>query len=181
MKKVILFCSLIVFLLAGCTNKDNEEAMSKDSFRDLADNVSDNVEIIQPEQTVAIKDYTLLERMYVDVDSDSKVENIELYTSANTHHGNRIGWDDGQKWLLLVKNNNKIYPLYDNYLQLGQLEFYVTSFNNSKTVSPDSTDLERHIYVIEASHTIKMLDYYWDEKNSCFKWLFEKPNLSLKK
>jgi len=138
----------------------------------------DTVEIIQSEKTNITKGFTLLERMYADVDSDGKDESIELYTSAQKGPNELMGWDDGQQWILLIRDDEKIFPLFEDYIQLGQLEFYVSVFSKSKVVSPTYDDLKMHIYVIKTSHDIQLIDYYWDKQNSCFKKeiVFDPPN-----
>lgn len=55
-------------------------------------------------------DLTLLERMYFDVLNDGRDESIELYTSAKRCPDGLMGWDTGQRWLLLVRNEEKSGP-----------------------------------------------------------------------
>jgi|GEM_PF-4666683 len=136
------------------------------------------VETIRTVETVTTEGLTLLERMHNDVDSDGKNESIELYTSAKRGPDGLMEWDDGQRWLLLVRDEGKRFPLFDGYVQLGQLEFWVGIFNKSKIISPDSEDLERHIYVMRTGDDIQLSDYYWDKQSLCFKKeiVFDPPN-----
>ncbi|GFN22693.1 hypothetical protein TAMC210_10090 [Thermanaeromonas sp. C210] len=101
-----------------------------------------------------------------------------MYTSAQRNPDGLMGWDDGQRWLLLVRKGGKIFPLFNDYVQHGQIEFWIGIFNKSRIISPDTTDLERHIYVMH-THYIQLADYYWDQKNGCFKKkiIFDPPNL----
>lgn len=114
-------------------------------------------------------DLTLLERMYFDVLNDSRDESIELYTSAERCPDGLMGWDTGQRWLLLVRNENTIYPLFDDWVQHGQIEFSIVALNKSQVVSPESADLETHIYVMQNGQGISLFDYYWDKQNKHFK------------
>lgn len=123
------------------------------------------VETIQAVEAIATENLTLLERVYEDVDSDGKDESVELYTSAQRGPDGLMGWDDGQRWLLLVRKEGKIFPLFNDYVQRGQIEFWIGIFNKSRIISPDTGDLERHIYVMHTSN-IQLADYYW--KNRCF-------------
>lgn len=127
------------------------------------------VETIQAaaEGIITTKNLTLLERVYEDVDSDGKDESVELYTSAQRGPDGLMGWDDGQRWLLLVRKEGKIFPLFNDYVQRGQIEFWIGFFNKSRITSTDAGDLERHIYVMHTSN-IQLADYYWDQKNRCF-------------
>lgn len=137
------------------------------------------VETIQAvaEGTITTENLTLLERMYEDVDSDGKDESVELYTSAQRGPDGFMEWDDGQRWLLLVRKEGEIFPLFNDYVQLGQIEFWIGIFNKSRIISPDTGDLERHIYVMHTRY-IQLADYYWDQKKRCFnkKIVFEPPN-----
>jgi hypothetical protein len=129
-------------------------------------------------EAISTEDLTLLERIYDDVDSDGKNESIELFTSAKKGPDELIEWDDGQRWLLLVKDGGKKFPLFDDYVQLGQLQFWVGIINKSETVSTSDVDLERHIYVMISGNSIQLSDYYWDKQNLSFKKeiIFNPPN-----
>lgn len=136
------------------------------------------IETIQYTETVTTGDLTLLERMYVDVDSDNKDESIELYTSAKRGKDGRMEWDDGQRWLLLVRAEGKRFLLFDGYVQLGQIEFWVVIFNKSQIIRPNNVDLEKHIFVMKTGNSIQLSKYYWDKQNLCFKkeTVFDPPN-----
>jgi hypothetical protein len=68
---------------------------------------------------------TLLDSTSVDVDADGAAERIELYTAAERDRAGRVMWDDGQRWLLVVRDGEAAYPLFDGYVQLGHLAFWV--------------------------------------------------------
>ena len=69
------------------------------------------IEIIKAVETVETAGLTLLERMYIDLDNDTKDESIELYTSARRGKDGLMEWDDGQLWLLLVTDGGKGFPI----------------------------------------------------------------------
>lgn len=127
------------------------------------------VALIFPLGTCDTAGLTLLERMYFDVLNDGQDESIELYTSAKRCPDGLMGWDTGQRWLLLVRNEETIYPLFDNWVQHGQLEFSVVALNQSQVVNPESADLETHVYVMQNGQSINLFDYYWDKQNGYFK------------
>jgi hypothetical protein len=127
------------------------------------------VEVIRSTDTLKVEELTLLERMYFDVLNDGKDESIELYTSAERCPDGLMGWNTGHRWLLLVRNKDKIFPLFDDWVQYGQIEFCVVAFNKSQIVDPEDVDLETHIYVLKNGHSISLFDYYWDKQNHYFK------------
>lgn len=136
------------------------------------------IETIQFTETVTTENLTLLERMYVDLDNNGNNESIELYTSAQRELDGLMGWDTGHRWLLLVRKDEKAFQLFDEWIQHGQLNFWVVKFNKSQKGAPDSADLESHIYVMKDSHGIELFYYYWDIQKICFikEIAFNPPN-----
>jgi hypothetical protein len=93
------------------------------------------------------------------VDDDGNEESIELYTSAQKDSKGEIMWDDGQKWLLLVRDEDKDYVLFDDFIQLGDLEFWLYTENEGKY----------HIStLIPASAGLSFTDYTYDEEKNVF-------------
>ncbi|MTI80793.1 MAG: hypothetical protein FH758_07910 [Firmicutes bacterium] len=137
----------------------------------------ETVKTIQRVESVTTRDLTLLERKYEDVDSDNKKESIELYNSAQWQPDGSMGWDTGHNWLLIVRKDETVYPLFDDWVQHGELNFWIVAFNKSQVEGPESTDLERHIYVME-TRGIKLFDYHWDKQSLCYKKeiVFNPPN-----
>lgn len=72
---------------------------------------------------------TLYKEMTLDIDGDGKEEIIELYVNAGIMDNGQFAWDDGQNWLLVVKDGDKTYPLFDEYIQLGSLDFSTATFD----------------------------------------------------
>lgn len=72
---------------------------------------------------------TLIREASLDFDQDQVAETIELYTAAQRDSKGEIMWDDGQKWLLLVRDGQRSYVLFDGYVQLGHLDYcaYLTT------------------------------------------------------
>ena len=75
--------------------------------------------------------WTLLAGYAADLDADNQEEQIELFTSAQRDSKGNIMWDDGQKWLLLVKDGADYYPLFQEYVQLGSVYFTVAGYDNN--------------------------------------------------
>jgi len=147
---IILGVSLITCLATGCSSEKNMES-------------------VQAMKNFSIDGLTLLERTYDDTDSDGDKESIEVYTSAQIARDGRMGWDTSHQWVLLVRKGEEVFPLFDDYVQHGGLQFWIASFNQDKIESPESTDLQRKIYVaITTGVDFKLMDYYWDEQNHCY-------------
>ena len=71
---------------------------------------------------------TLYKKINVDIDGDGEEEVIELHVNAGKTENGLFAWDDGQNWLLVVKDGEKTYPLFDDYVQLGSIDFSTTRF-----------------------------------------------------
>lgn len=79
----------------------------------------------------AIEKYpqTLYKEMKLDVNGDGQEESIELYVNAGIMDDGQFAWDDGQNWLLVVKDGEKTYPLFDGYVQMGTIDFSTAFFD----------------------------------------------------
>lgn len=104
--------------------------------------------------------WTKIKEFNVDLDRDSKEDNIGLYTTAERDKQGNLMWDDGQKWLLLVQSGDKFYSLLSEYVQLGSVYF---------TVSKYSEDTVMKVTVIVPTGTnLKMLSYSFDKNQQGF-------------
>lgn len=107
---------------------------------------------------LSIENLTLLDSTTVDINGDGKEETIELYTTAQRDSKGEIMWDDGQKWFLIVKDKDKEYVLFDEYVQLGTLEFWVYDSRG-----------ESHIVTLQTgSAVLKLSDYVYDSEKDCY-------------
>ncbi len=80
-----------------------------------------------------------------------------------------MGWDSGDQWTLLVQQDNRSFVLFDEYVQYGEVQFWVSDLNPDAVESPKPEDLEHHIYVMVTSGGgFTMYDYMWDRENTCF-------------
>ncbi|MBO8155880.1 MAG: bZIP transcription factor [Bacillaceae bacterium] len=69
-----------------------------------------------------------------DLDQDGEKEIIELYVDAAKMDNGEFAWDDGQPWLLVVKDEGKTYPLFHDYVQLGSLKFWVMEREQERSI-----------------------------------------------
>lgn len=102
-------------------------------------------------------------------DAAGKEAAVELYTSAQVAADGQMGWDTGDQWTLLVQQENASFVLYDEYVQYGEVQFWVSDLNPNEVLSPEPEDLEQHIYVmVTTGGGFTMYDYIWDAENTCF-------------
>lgn len=128
------------------------------------------------EKIGAVRDFaadglTLLQRTYEDTDRDAVRESVELYTSAELAPDGQMGWDTGHEWVLLVRKDEEVYPLFRERVQYGEMQFWIVCFNKKQITGPESGDLERHIYAMLSSSSggIALLNYFWDEQSRCYR------------
>lgn len=79
---------------------------------------------ISPSESKDYSDLTLLDQSKIDYNNDGTEETISLYTVAGRGPDGEMAWDDGQNWILVVRDNDKDYVLFENYVQLGAISFY---------------------------------------------------------
>lgn len=146
MRKLILL--LLIFsvsiAIVGCVDKpiDNKELVSKE---------------ILPTEKVDVSNLTLLDEYYFDFDNDGEEERIAMYTAAGRAEDGEIAWDDGQNWLFIVQDTDKDYVLFDDYVQLGSIDFYVYTIEDDFYIDT--------LQVGTANLTLKSYHYNRDKGN----------------
>ncbi len=93
------------------------------------------VEIISAREDFGKNDLTLLNSYSIDIYGDEKEETISMYTDAEKDPEGNIMWDDGQNWTIIVDGNDEAFVLFDDYLQLASLEFFVYTIDDEFYVS----------------------------------------------
>lgn len=68
---------------------------------------------------------TMLDNAAIDLDLDGAPERVELYAAVQRDDRGRLMWDDGQRWTLIVRDGDAVYPLFDGYVQLGKVTFWL--------------------------------------------------------
>lgn len=79
---------------------------------------------------VDVSHLTLLDEYIFDFNGDKTDEKISMYTAAERNSNGEIMWDDGQEWLLVVQGTDKDYVLFDDYVQLGSINFFVYTIDD---------------------------------------------------
>lgn len=61
----------------------------------------------------------------LDLTGDGAPERLQLYLDIERGEDGSFHWDDGQRWLLIARAGGAIYPLLDEYVQIGRVRFWV--------------------------------------------------------
>ncbi len=155
MRKLLLGIICLVGILAGCTNQSNKDqtkdmnelkkqieqiSLEKDALLNTLEEERKALEIAMNQQVnndysmilaknVEKYPQTLYKKISVDIDGDGEEEVIELHVNAGKMENGLWAWDDGQNWLMVVKDDGKTYPLFDDFVQLGSVDFSTTTFD----------------------------------------------------
>ncbi len=140
--------------LAGCRQS---EAVASES------------EQILPVESFDTEHMFLLEQMEHQFEAGGEEDTIALYTSAQVASDGQMGWDTGDQWTLLLRQETRSCVRYDEYVQYGEVQFWVSCLNPEEIPGLESTDLEQHIYVMVTTDVgFTLYDYRWDAENACF-------------
>jgi hypothetical protein len=68
---------------------------------------------------------TLLDSATLDLDADGADEALELFAAVEEDERGRRMWDDGQRWMLRVREaaTGDGWVLFDDFVQIGRLSF----------------------------------------------------------
>jgi len=121
--------------------------------------------------TISLENYTLLEKYEIDFDNDNTNETVELYAQVEIYEGEYM-WDDGQRWMFLVRDGESTFVLFDDYVQLGTIKVKIyKSFD----------DYNYHIIsILEVGAGYEINDYVYNAENGYFveKLIGEDSNFS---
>lgn len=180
MRKLLLGIACLVGILVGCTEQSNTDqtkdinelnkkieqlSLEKDALLNNVEEEKKALELAMNQQVnsdysiIPAKDIekypqTLYKKVTVDIDGDGEEELVELYVNAGKMENGLFAWDDGQNWLLVVKDGEKTYPLFDDFVQLGSIDFSTTTF-----------DRKPGIVMIKAQHSDRTVQKFTYDKN----------------
>lgn len=154
MTKRLLGVVCLAGILAGCTNQNTDQSEEMNELKAQVEQLAlENQELVKTvaeerkgfdlalneqvnhdyamilSQAIEAYPQTLYKKASVDLDEDGEEEQIELYVNAEKMGNGLFAWDDGQNWLLVVKDGDKTYPLFNDYVQLGSIDFSTTIFD----------------------------------------------------
>ncbi|MEH7345636.1 hypothetical protein V7122_17465 [Bacillus sp. JJ1532] len=136
-------------ILAGCTNQVNADpakeindlkkqierlSIENEDLKNTVEEQKEALEVNNDYSIILAKDIekypqSLYKETTLDIDQDGEEEIIELYVNARKMENGLFAWDDGETWLLVVKDGEKTYPLFDNFVQLGSVDISTTTFD----------------------------------------------------
>ena len=154
MRTFLLGAICFAGILSGCSQSNTDQTKEINDLKKQVDQMSQEnetlrktiadereaLEVAMNEQansdysTITAKNieeypYTLYKKKSLDIDKDGEEEIIELYVNAGKMENGLFAWDDGQNWLLVVQDGEDSYPLFDDYIQLGSLDFSTATFD----------------------------------------------------
>ncbi|NLY47005.1 MAG: hypothetical protein GX053_13600 [Tissierella sp.] len=107
---------------------------------------------------ISMDGLTLLDEYIIDFNGDGHDEVIAMYVAAERDDNGEIMWDDGQRWVFVVHGDNKDYVLYDDYVQLGSIQFNVFTSNDEFSIVTKSV----------RTASLDISEYRYDETNDSF-------------
>jgi hypothetical protein len=129
--QTVVLAALMFILLAAC---QQQETKNVPELEEKEEKVIQSEEIEKDShikgttiKAKPIESYpiSLYDQFQFDLDRDGEDEQIEMYVNAGQDEKGEYIWDDGHNWLLVVKDGNNTYPLFDGWVQLGKLSFWV--------------------------------------------------------
>lgn len=163
MKKVLMSAVVASVLLVGCSSDDQteevnelkqqveiitaekndlltalqeereafKEVLSKEEADDSASEGPSSGEVaLFPAEEIDNYPQTLLKSSSLGEEG----KEVELYINAGRTDTGELELDDGQNWLFVVKHGDKTYPLFENYLQLGEIDYHVVKIEGKDSV-----------------------------------------------
>lgn len=169
---IILGMMMSITIMMGCTEengkieKENGKIEQENGTGEEEEKGAEETKITAQEK-VKIEDYSLLDIYDIDINADGQDESIALYTAAETDQNGEIIWDDGQNWSLIVHGQDEDYVLFDQYVQIGSIQFYVFT----------ADDIFHIVTMQNTTAGLKMVEYTFDSDNGVFsqKTRYEAP------
>jgi hypothetical protein len=159
---VLIALAFLLVFLAGCQEKiqNTEEPQPE---------IAAEIRTVNPVDSDSLDtaNMTMLREFSTDLDLDNIEEKIELYTAAERGENGEIVWDDGQNWLLLVRDEDKAYSILSQYVQLGSVYFAVSKSGEDQM--PNIT------VMIPTGARFSMIGYTYNKEEDSFngKLLYE--------
>lgn len=116
------------------------------------------VVVIEPSEDLDTNNLTLLDSYSIDIYGDEEDEKISMYTTAEKDPEGNIMWDDGQNWTIAIEGKERDFIIFDDYLQLASLEFFVYTIDEDFYIST----------VNSGTANLTLTDYKYDKENNTF-------------
>ncbi|MTI48930.1 MAG: hypothetical protein FH761_13880 [Firmicutes bacterium] len=151
------------------TREQNEEEVRYSKTESLLEINTREIKS-QPLDYDRLENYVLLGEYTTGAQENLNNLVIELYSQVEVYNGEYL-WNDGQKWMLVARDNEDIYILFDEYVQLGKIDVYLYKIYDDSTTSYIST-------IQNSNSGLIIKDYSFDKEKDCFieEKVFEKGN-----
>ncbi|WP_202709001.1 hypothetical protein [Sporosalibacterium faouarense] len=151
------------------TREQNEEEVRYSKTESLLEINTREIKS-QPLDYDRLENYVLLGEYTTGAQENLNNLVIELYSQVEVYKGEYL-WNDGQKWMLVARDNEDIYILFDEYVQLGKIDVYLYKIYDDSTTSYIST-------IQNSNSGLIIKDYSFDKEKDCFieEKVFEKGN-----
>lgn len=132
-----------------------KEALETDGTED--EPIDTEERVVQVE-TIEQYPMTLYKSDQLEFDERGQGRIVELYVNAEEDEDGNLLFDDGQNWLLVVKDGEETYPLYNDYLQLGEIDFHIAPIKGEPSI----------IMIKTAHENTNIFVYRYDESKEGF-------------
>ena len=154
-------------LLSMESNEVVKELMEKEAnveddepveVEDEVEEENQEFEVISSTENVDTEGLTLLDTYSMDIYGDEEEEKIEMYVDAEKDDEGNIMWDDGQNWKMIVQGNDYSFILFEDYLQLSSMDFFVYTIDEDFYIST----------VDSGTANLTMKEYKYNADNETF-------------
>lgn len=137
---------------------EKDEYLKSIVLKNMEQGIEDETTEIKPQDKVDLSNLTLLDQYIYDFNLDGFDEKISMYTAAQRDENGNIMWDDGQRWLFVVEGKDEDYVLFDDYVQLANINYHVYTEDDEFNIVSS--------YVGGANLTLS--NYKYDTQNHVF-------------
>lgn len=93
-----------------------------------------------------------------DLTGDGAPERVRLFVDAQRGARGQLQWDDGQRWALHVRAGAEDYPLFDEYVQIGRVHFWIVD-----QITSDAGAVPRILLLRETGAGVELRSYRFVE------------------
>lgn len=137
---------------------EKDEYLKSIYLSSMEQGISDKTSKIKSQDKVDISNLTLLDQYIYDFNLDGFDETISMYTAAQKDEKGNIMWDDGQRWLFVVEGKDEDYVLFDDYVQIGTINYHIYTENDEFNI------LTSHV----GTANLTLSNYKYNNKDQTF-------------
>lgn len=139
-------------------NIEKNEYLKSIYLSSMKQGIGDEPSEIKSQDKVDISNLTLLDQYIYDFNLDGFDEKISMYTAAQKDEKGNIMWDDGQRWLFVVEGKDQDYVLFDDYVQIGTINYHIYTENDEFNI------LTSHV----GTANLTLSNYKYNNKDQIF-------------